>query len=141
MIETFPFRDDQLDSADFPRKFPFSAMVPKVYHQVKEFIYAGLKFCEDLHPRLVIHDFKEVYHFYKFLFSRTYFIICSQKELEKMIKKSTTLLLSKTFSSCLSNLFQRPHLTLFQVTQILIDTSYLEKSSVYLEEFVFNITG
>lgn len=35
----------------FPKKFPFSEFVPKVYSQIKEFIYACLKFSEDLHLR------------------------------------------------------------------------------------------
>lgn len=49
IIKVFPFRNSSLEIMDFPKKFPFSAMVPNIYHQVKEFIYAGLKFCEDLH--------------------------------------------------------------------------------------------
>lgn len=35
----------------FPKKFPFSEFVPRVYNQIKEFIYACLKFSEDLHLR------------------------------------------------------------------------------------------
>lgn len=35
----------------FPRKFPFSELVPRIYNQIKEFIYACLKFSEDLHLR------------------------------------------------------------------------------------------
>lgn len=35
----------------FPKKFPFSEFVPKVYSQLKEFIYACLKYSEDLHLR------------------------------------------------------------------------------------------
>lgn len=115
VIKMFPFRDNGLEATTFPKKFPFSAMVPKVYHQVKEFIYAGLKFSEDLH--------------------------FNQGDVEETVRKSTTLLLSKTFSNCLSSLFQRPNLTLSQITQIIIDTGYLERSSIYLEEFVSNIIG
>lgn len=37
----------------FPRKFPFSELVPRIYNQIKEFIYACLKFSEDLHLRWV----------------------------------------------------------------------------------------
>lgn len=65
----------------------------------------------------------------------------SQADIEETVRKSTTSLLSKTFSSRLSSLFQKPNLTLSQVTQIIVDTGYLEKSSIYLEEFVSNITG
>lgn len=35
----------------FPKKLPFSEFVPKVYCQLKEFIYACLKYSEDLHLR------------------------------------------------------------------------------------------
>ena len=35
----------------YPRAFPFSNMVPQVYCQVKQYIYACLKFSEDLHLR------------------------------------------------------------------------------------------
>jgi hypothetical protein len=58
-----------------------------------------------------------------------------------MIRKSTNLLLTRSFSGCLSSLFRKPSLALQQVTQIIIDTGYLEEATVYLEEFVSNITG
>lgn len=90
-------------------------MVPKVYQQVKEFIYACLKFSEDLN--------------------------FTQTEIDEMICKSTNLLLTRTFSGCLSSLFHKPSLALLQVVQIIINTGYLEKSTKYLEEFVSNITG
>ena len=47
----YPFKDDALEQAPFPKSFPFSQFVPKVYCQVKEYIYACLKFSEDLHLR------------------------------------------------------------------------------------------
>lgn len=58
-----------------------------------------------------------------------------------MIRKSTNLLLTRSFSGCLSSLFRKPSLALLQVIQIIIDTGYLEEATVYLEEFVSNITG
>ncbi|CAB0037200.1 unnamed protein product [Trichogramma brassicae] len=115
VIASFPFRDEELEKANFPKKFPFSPMVPKVYHQVKEFIYACLKFSEDLN--------------------------LSHAEIDEMICKSTNLLLTRTFSGCLSSLFRKPSLALLQVVQIVINTGYLEKTTKYLEEFVTNITG
>ncbi|XP_075221947.1 exocyst complex component Sec15 isoform X2 [Lycorma delicatula] len=115
VVDSFPFQDDSLEVAQFPKKFPFSHLVPKVYHQVKEFIYACLKFSEDLN--------------------------LSQGEVDDMIRKSTNLLLTRTFSGCLSSLFRKPSLTLFQVVQIITDTGYLEDATVYLEQFVSNITG
>ncbi|XP_034941407.1 exocyst complex component 6B isoform X1 [Chelonus insularis] len=115
VVQSFPYHDAELEKAEFPKKFPFSAMVPKVYHQVKEFIYACLKFSEDLN--------------------------LTQTEIDEMITKSTNLLLTRTFSGCLSSLFRKPSLALLQVVQIIINTGYLEKSTQYLEEFVSNITG
>lgn len=115
VLDLFPYHDEELERAEFPKKFPFSDMVPKVYQQVKEFIYACLKFSEDLN--------------------------FTQTEIDEMICKSTNLLLTRTFSGCLSSLFRKPSLALLQVVQIIINTGYLEKSTKYLEEFVTNITG
>ncbi|XP_017797269.1 PREDICTED: exocyst complex component 6B [Habropoda laboriosa] len=115
ILDLFPYHDEELQKAEFPKKFPFSDMVPKVYQQVKEFIYACLKFSEDLN--------------------------FTQTEIDEMICKSTNLLLTRTFSGCLSSLFRKPSLALLQVVQIIINTGYLQKSTKYLEEFVSNITG
>ncbi|XP_029171196.1 exocyst complex component 6B isoform X2 [Nylanderia fulva] len=115
VLNLFPYHDKDLQKAEFPKKFPFSDMVPKVYQQVKEFIYACLKFSEDLN--------------------------FTQTEIDEMICKTTNLLLTRTFSGCLSSLFHKPSLALLQVVQIIINTGYLEKSTKYLEEFVSNITG
>ncbi|XP_071448504.1 exocyst complex component 6B isoform X1 [Hetaerina americana] len=114
VLETFPFSED-VAGLNFPRRLPFSSMVPKVYYQVKEFIYACLKFSEDLN--------------------------LSQAEVDDTIRRSTNLLLTRTFSGCLSSTFRKPSLALLQVIQILIDTGYLEEATVYLEEFVSNITS
>lgn len=115
IVQTFPYHDEEVEKSNYPKKLPFSMMVPKVYHQVKEFIYACLKFSEDLN--------------------------LTQTEIDEMITKSTNLLLTRTFSGCLSSLFRKPSLALLQVVQIIINTGYLEKSTKYLEEFVSNITG
>ncbi|TKS93021.1 Exocyst complex component 6B [Collichthys lucidus] len=45
----FPLQDPELEKLPFPKKLPFSEFVPKVYCQLKEFIYACLKYSEDLH--------------------------------------------------------------------------------------------
>lgn len=115
VLSSFPFHDETLEVAPFPKVLPFSSMVPKVYQQVKEFIYACLKFSEDLH--------------------------LSQAEVDDMIRKSTNLLLTRTFSGCLTSIFRKPSLALLQVVQIIIDTGYLENATVFLEEFVSNMTG
>lgn len=115
VVHTFPYQDDQLESSPFPRKFPFSSMVPSVYDQVKQFILACLKFSNDLN--------------------------FSEGEVDEMVQKSTKLLLSRTFSGCLSSAFHQPRLGLIEIIQIIVDTGYLEKSSKSIQQFVSEATG
>lgn len=115
VVHTFPYQDDQLEMSPFPRKFPFSSMVPSVYDQVKQFIFACLKFSNDLN--------------------------FTEGEVDEMVQKSTKLLLSRTFSGCLSSAFHQPRLGLLQVIQIIVDTGYLEKSSKSIQHFVSEATG
>lgn len=58
-----------------------------------------------------------------------------------MIRKSMNLLLTRTFSGCLSSTFRSPHVNLQEITQIIIDTGYLEEANIYLDQFISNITG
>uniref|UniRef100_A0A8D0G8F3 Exocyst complex component n=1 Tax=Sphenodon punctatus TaxID=8508 RepID=A0A8D0G8F3_SPHPU len=115
IIGQFPFHDVDLEKQPFPKKFPFSEFVPKVYNQIKEFIYACLKFSEDLH--------------------------LSSTEVDDMIRKSTNLLLTRTLSSCLQNVIKRRNVGLTELVQIIINTTHLEKSCRFLEEFITNITN
>jgi len=82
----FPFSDENYT---YPCKLAFSNMVPKVYQQVKEYIFACHKFSNDLDV--------------------------TQEAVNDMIRKSTTLLLTKTFSGSLSATFKKPGLGLLQV--------------------------
>ncbi|XP_065747436.1 exocyst complex component 6B isoform X3 [Phocoena phocoena] len=86
VVGQFPFQDTELEKQPFPKKFPFSEFVPKVYNQIKEFIYACLKFSEDLH--------------------------LSSTEVDDMIRKSTNLLLTRTLSSSLQNVIKRKNIGL-----------------------------
>ncbi|XP_058134898.1 exocyst complex component 6B isoform X3 [Dasypus novemcinctus] len=115
VIGQFPFQDIELEKQPFPKKFPFSEFVPKVYNQIKEFIYACLKFSEDLH--------------------------LSSTEVDDMIRKSTNLLLTRTLSNSLQNVIKRKNIGLTELVQIIINTTHLEKSCKYLEEFITNITN
>ncbi|XP_053407123.1 exocyst complex component 6B-like isoform X2 [Mercenaria mercenaria] len=115
VITQFPFQDEELQQAPFPKRFPFSEFVPNVYNQVKEYINACLKFSADLH--------------------------LSHTEIDDMIRKSTNLLLTRTLSGCLSSLIKRPNLSLLQLIQISINMNYLEKSCTHLEEYISSITG
>ncbi|XP_064367744.1 exocyst complex component 6B isoform X4 [Dromaius novaehollandiae] len=115
IVGQFPFQDAELEKQPFPKKFPFSEFVPKVYNQIKEFIYACLKFSEDLH--------------------------LSSTEVDDMIRKSTNLLLTRTLSNCLQNVIKRRNVGLTELVQIIINTTHLEKSCKFLEEFITNITN
>ncbi|XP_068610358.1 exocyst complex component 6 [Brachionichthys hirsutus] len=114
VVSRFPFHDAEIDKQDFPKKLPMSQSVPQIYTQVKEFIYASLKFSESLHR--------------------------SSTEIDDMLRKSTNLLLTRTLSGCLQNLIKKPHIGLTELVQIIINTTHLEQGCRYLEEFITNIT-
>ncbi|XP_074089455.1 exocyst complex component 6 isoform X1 [Macrotis lagotis] len=115
IISKFPFQDPDFEKHSFPKKFPMSQSVPHIYIQVKEFIYASLKFSESLHR--------------------------SSTEIDDMLRKSTNLLLTRTLSSCLQNLIKKPHIGLTELVQIIINTTHLEQACKYLEDFITNITN
>uniref|UniRef100_A0A7N4NW89 Exocyst complex component n=1 Tax=Sarcophilus harrisii TaxID=9305 RepID=A0A7N4NW89_SARHA len=115
IISKFPFQDPDLEKHSFPKKFPMSQSVPHIYIQVKEFIYASLKFSESLHR--------------------------SSTEIDDMLRKSTNLLLTRTLNSCLQNLIKKPHIGLTELVQIIINTTHLEQACKYLEDFITNITN
>ncbi|XP_036034917.1 exocyst complex component 6 [Onychomys torridus] len=115
VISKFPFQDPELEKQSFPKKFPMSQSVPLIYIQVKEFIYASLKFSESLHR--------------------------SSTEIDDMLRKSTNLLLTRILSSCLLNLIRKPHIGLTELVQIIINTTHLEQACKYLEDFITNITN
>ncbi|XP_012889777.1 PREDICTED: exocyst complex component 6 [Dipodomys ordii] len=115
VISKFPFQDPDLEKQSFPKKFPMSQSVPHIYIQVKEFIYASLKFSESLHR--------------------------SSTEIDDMLRKSTNLLLTRTLNSCLLNLIRKPHIGLAELVQIIINTTHLEQACKYLEDFITNITN
>ncbi|XP_028329773.1 exocyst complex component 6B isoform X2 [Gouania willdenowi] len=111
----FPFQDPELEKLPFPKKLPFSEFVPKVYNQLKEFIYACLKYSEDLH--------------------------LSSTEVDDMIRKSTNLLLSRTLSHCLQYAIKKKNVGMAELVQVIINTTHLEQSCHFLEEFISNITN
>uniref|UniRef100_A0A8C1NND5 Exocyst complex component n=1 Tax=Cyprinus carpio TaxID=7962 RepID=A0A8C1NND5_CYPCA len=115
VVSRFPFHDAEIEKQQFPKKLPMSQSVPQIYSQVKEFIYASLKFSESLHR--------------------------SSTEIDDMLRKSTNLLLTRTLSSCLQNLIKKPHIGLTELVQIIINTTHLEYACKYLEDFITNITN
>uniref|UniRef100_A0A8W7PX25 Exocyst complex component n=1 Tax=Anopheles coluzzii TaxID=1518534 RepID=A0A8W7PX25_ANOCL len=65
----------------------------------------------------------------------------SPNEIAAMVRKAANLLLTRSFSGCLSAVFRSPSLALMQVIQIIIDTQYLEKAGPFLDSFVCKMTG
>jgi hypothetical protein len=115
VIESFPYRDGRLEAAPFPKRFPFSSLVPKVYRQIRNYIQACLQFSQDLN--------------------------LADQEIDDTLRRYTNLLLTRTLSGCLSTLIRKPSLSLLQLIQISINTNYLEESNGWLEEFIAQLTG
>ncbi len=111
---TFPLHSPSMEFQPFPKQFPFSAMVPRVYVEVKEFIISCLEFSRDLQ--------------------------LPQTELDETVRKSTNLLLTRTLSGCLSSLIRKPGLSLLQLIQIVINTVHLEETNIYLENYISEVT-
>lgn len=111
---TFPLQSPSMEFQPFPKQFPFSAQVPRVYVEVKEFIISCLEFSRDLQ--------------------------LPQTELDETVRKSTNLLLTRTLSGCLSSLIRKPSLSLLQLIQIVINTVHLEETNIYLENYISEVT-
>ncbi|XP_065527999.1 exocyst complex component 6 isoform X11 [Lathamus discolor] len=110
VISKFPFQDPELDKQSFPKKLPMSQSVPQIYIQVKEFIYASLKFSESLHR--------------------------SSTEIDDMLRKSTNLLLTRTLSSCLQNLIKKPHIGLTEDARHAAEGEIYTKLNQKIDEFI-----
>ncbi|XP_071827649.1 exocyst complex component 6-like isoform X2 [Apostichopus japonicus] len=116
IVQNFPFKDQDLRKAPYPKELPFSQFVPKVYRQIKEFIYACHKFSLELN--------------------------LTDTEREDMVRKSTNVLLTRTLSGCLTALIRKHSLGLAEVlVQVIVNTTQLEEACIYLEDFISNITG
>lgn len=115
VMDSFPYRDANLEAAPFPKRFPFSSMVPRVYRQIQNYIQACLQFSQDLN--------------------------LSDQVIDDTLRRYTNLLLTRTLSGCLSTLIRKPSLSLLQLIQISINTNYLEESNGWLEEFIAQLTG
>ncbi|XP_047735837.1 exocyst complex component 6B isoform X1 [Hyalella azteca] len=111
----FPYHDPALEAQPFPKQFPFSLMVPKVYREVKNFASACLDFSHDL-P-------------------------INESTKEDMVRRSTNLLLTRTLSGCLASLIKKPGLGLLQLIQITINTLHLEEANSLLESYVARLVG
>jgi len=114
VVESFPYRDSGLEAAAFPKRFPFSSMVPRVYQQIQNYTQACLQFSQDLN--------------------------LADQEIDDALRRYTNLLLTRTLSGCLSTLIRKSSLSLLQLIQISINTNHLENSNASLEDFIAQLT-
>ncbi|KAK1890213.1 Exocyst complex component 6B, partial [Dissostichus eleginoides] len=114
----FPLQDPELDKLPFPKKLPFSEFVPKVYCQLKEFIYACLK---RLHASVSCSNTKQT----------VLYIQSSGAYLASIASD-----LTETKSVVLVELADAASMKI-----VIINTTHLEQSCHFLEEFISNITN
>ncbi|CAD6991134.1 unnamed protein product [Ceratitis capitata] len=114
--------ENQEEYESIIERFPFhseqleNAAFPKnSLFRAKEFMYACMKFAEEL--------------------------TLSPNEVAAMVRKAANLLLTRSFSGCLSMVFRNPSVALPQLIQIIVDTQYLEKAGPFLDEFVCHMTN
>ena len=60
----------------------------------------------------------------------------SQTELDHQVRKSLNLLLSQTMGHCLSDIIQKPKLTIQQLTQLWVNLQHLEEACPDLEKYI-----
>lgn len=115
-VQNFPYDGDEEIAIDvFPKSYPFSSFVPKVYAEVKNFILASMKFNQNLN--------------------------ISRTETDGSLRKSTNLLLTKTLSESVKRLASDSSLKLAQLAQLSANSLHLENACPYLEIFISDITG
>eukprot|EP00117_Sycon_ciliatum_P046873 scpid40633/ scgid33527/ Exocyst complex component 6B; Exocyst complex component Sec15B; SEC15-like protein 2 len=113
LARSFPLSDYEVST--FPAVLPFSEFVPSVYDQIREFIHSCAGFAENLNLSLT--------------------------ETDDMVRKSTNLLLTRTVSACLGEQIHDSRLSLAQLVQISVNTTYLEKACEGLSTFIADVTG
>ncbi|CAG0922041.1 unnamed protein product [Notodromas monacha] len=99
----------------FPRKFPFSAMVPKVFEQVKQFVDECLAFSSGMGLNIA--------------------------QVRDAIRKWTKDLLSCTLCGCLCALLKKPTLGLTHLMQIFVNMNHLEEAKHHVEAYIGAVTG
>jgi hypothetical protein len=115
MLKRFPYQDLKLHQSAYPRTFPFSEFVPRVYEQVTQFIDECAKFAENLN--------------------------LSQTDIDNMVRKSVNLLLTRTLNGCLAAMIKQERLRLPQLIQIWTNMTHLENACPHWEEAISSVTG
>lgn len=92
-------------------RLPYSACVPKIFNEIKEFVNNCKKFADGLNS--------------------------SQTELDDMIRKPTNRLITDKINEDIRVLIKK--VSLAQLVQIVVNTCYLEKSITLLEEHLLTV--
>ena len=121
LMEAFPCRlDVSLNNSNgatsqplgaFLVRLPYSACVPKIFVQIKEFVNNCVKFADGLNS--------------------------SQTELDDMVRKPTNKLITDKLNENIRSLIKK--VSLAQLVQIVINTIYLERSIELLEQHLLNV--
>uniref|UniRef100_A0A0N5ALF3 Exocyst complex component n=1 Tax=Syphacia muris TaxID=451379 RepID=A0A0N5ALF3_9BILA len=114
IIKQFPFYKRGLDQEPFPRVFPFSKFVPKIYSLAKNYLVGCLKFME--------------------------YLQLTHSEIGDTVRRYANVLLAR-WSGSLKSFVTSKNRTLVQLVQITINISYMEKSCESLESFISKITN
>ncbi|CAD5234522.1 unnamed protein product [Bursaphelenchus xylophilus] len=114
IMDDFPLYKRVQENESFPRTLPFSAFVPRVFQQSKQYLKGCLGFMESLG--------------------------LSQNEVEDTIRKSANLLLER-WAVSLKAFVRSKKRSLIQLVQITINMGYLEKSCESLERYITKITS
>ncbi|CAD5229233.1 unnamed protein product [Bursaphelenchus okinawaensis] len=114
VLDNFPLYKRGQENEAFPRVLPFSAFVPTVYQQSKQYLKGCLGFMENLGLR--------------------------QNEVEDTIRNSANMLLER-WAFSLKTFVKMHKRNLIQLVQITINMGYLEKSCENLERYITKISN
>ncbi|KAI6173520.1 SEC-15 protein [Aphelenchoides besseyi] len=114
VLQDFPHYKRKQETENFPRSFPFSNFVPKVFRQAKQYLKGCLGFMENLQ--------------------------LSQSEIEDTVRRYANVLLAR-WSGSLKSFVMDNSRSLIQLVQITINVGYLEKSCDSLERYISKITS
>uniref|UniRef100_A0A7E4VMA7 Exocyst complex component n=1 Tax=Panagrellus redivivus TaxID=6233 RepID=A0A7E4VMA7_PANRE len=113
ILVEFPHYKRLLDKEEYPKKFPFSRFVPKVFNQAKSYLRGCLRFMENLQ--------------------------LSQSDMDDTVRRYANVLLAR-WSGSLKAFVADRNRSLIQLVQITINMGYLERSCEFLERYITELT-
>ncbi|XP_004364698.2 exocyst complex component 6B [Capsaspora owczarzaki ATCC 30864] len=109
----YPQRHGDMDRGNFPASFPFSASVPKIYAEVKDFVKAILTFVNGLE--------------------------LSHTDMDDALRDATNAVLTRTLADALSSLIRQSSLNLRQLLQISVNATSLADTFAQIEHHISSI--